>query len=307
MVEIAAIIPTHNRAGFLDACLTSLCEQSLDPSRFEICVVDNASTDTTAEVFAGVAKRFPKHKLFMVDETRLGLSRARNKGVASTQAPLIAFGDDDATMPKDWLEKHLARFNELGAEIGKIGGEIEPVWAAPRPAWLSDPMLAMLSASAGHGATAKFSDYPIVECNSCYRRTALVEAGGFPKHLGRIGGNLLSNDLVVDWIIRSKGYKLFYDPGITIRHYIHADRLTPEWFRRRYFWQGISDYAGIRYLNAHGLTFNDEIKPVLPLQVEDWNFMQNPGNTENLDQNLAKLRWLGFVLTMTGLIQVDNA
>src|SRR5271163_2636819 len=98
MPQIAAVIPTHNRAGFLDACLTSLCEQNLDPTAYEICVVNNASTDNTSAIFAGVAARFPHHRLFMVDEPKLGLTQARNTGIAATEAPLIAFGDDDATM-----------------------------------------------------------------------------------------------------------------------------------------------------------------------------------------------------------------
>jgi glycosyltransferase involved in cell wall biosynthesis len=307
MPRIAAIIPTHNRASFLGDCLTSLCRQNLGPPDYEICVVNNVSTDNTTEVFAAIAARFPQHNLRLVDEPKLGLTHARNKGIASTTAPLIAFGDDDATVGPDWLARFLARFEELGSELGKVGGEIDPVWGAPRPAWLLDSMLAMLSASSEHGKTAKFSDYPIAEGNSCYRRDVLMEVGGFPKHLGRIGTSLLSNDLVIDWIIRAKGYKLFYDPAIILHHYIHPDRLTPKWLRRRYFWQGISDYAGILYLNKFGLTFGDTVKPALPLNISDWAFVNDETATDQLEPSLIKLRWLGFVLTMTGLVQVDAA
>jgi glycosyltransferase involved in cell wall biosynthesis len=306
MAQISVVIPTHNRAKFLSQCLISLCQQDLDPALYEICAVNNASTDTTAQVVTTIAEHFPRHKLFLVDEPKLGLSSARNKGIASTHAPLIAFGDDDATMPPDWLARFVKRFDELGPEIGKIGGEIDPVWETPRPAWISKPMLGLLSASAGHGDSAKFCDYPIAECNSAYRREALAVAGNFPEHLGRIGNSLLSNEGVIDWIIRAKGYKLFYDPAIIIRHFIHADRLTPQWFRRRYFWQGVSDYIGIQYLNTHNLGFTDEIRPVLPLEVSDWSFMQDATITEQIDANLAKLRWLGFVLAMTGIIRVEG-
>jgi glycosyltransferase involved in cell wall biosynthesis len=197
MPRIAAIIPTHNRAGFLEACLTSVCEQDIDPAVFEICIVNNCCTDATPEIVTRITAKYPHLNIFMVEEPKLGLSNARNCGVASTTAPLIAFGDDDATMPPDWLGRFLTRFDELGETVGKVGGQIDPVWGAPRPDWLIDRMLSMLSASAGHGTEAKFSDYPIVECNSCYRRSALIEAGGFPKNLGRIGTSLLSNDLTI--------------------------------------------------------------------------------------------------------------
>lgn len=306
MIKITAVIPTHNRAKFLGPCLISLCDQDIDPALYEICVVNNGSTDATAQVVEKVKAHFPDRALFMIDEPKLGLSNARNKGIASSHAPLIAFGDDDATMPQDWLSSYVKRFGELGSELGKIGGEIEPIWETPRPNWISEPMLGLLSASAGHGDTAKFCDYPIAECNSCYRREALEAVGCFPEHLGRIGSSLLSNEGVIDWIMRGKGWKLYYDPSITIRHFIHADRLNPAWFRRRYFWQGVSDYAGIIYLNKHGLTFADEIRPVLPLDVTDWKFMQDANNIENIDTNLAKLRWLGFTLAMTGVIKADG-
>jgi hypothetical protein len=133
----------------------------------------------------------------------------------------------------------------------------------------------------------------------------LNEIGGFPAHLGRTGKSLLSNEGVIDWITRAKGYKLFYDPANVIRHFIHADRLTPKWFRRRYFWQGVSDYAGIAYLNKHGLGFADQIKPVLPEGAGDWSFVNDAGTTEKLELNLLKLRWTGFMLAMSGIIEVD--
>jgi glycosyltransferase involved in cell wall biosynthesis len=304
-MQISVIVPTLNRAKLLGDCLISLCEQSLDPAVYEICIVNNGSTDATLQIFAAVAAHYPRHKLFMIDEPKTGVAHARNRGMAATDAPLIALADDDIIVPPDWLARYAARFEELGPEIGKIGGEIEPLWGAPRPDWISDRMLSMLSAKSGHGDTAKFCDYPIVECNSCYRREALALVGGFPGHLGRVGTSLLSNELVIDWIIRAKGYKLFYDPAICIRHFIHADRLTPSWFRRRYFWQGISDYGGILYLNKHGLGFEDEIRPVLP-DASDWAFI-NDQNSPPTEPLLTKLRWLGFVLTMTGVIQIEGA
>lgn len=307
MLRISVVISTHNRARFLGDCLISLCEQDLPPDAYEICVVNNLCTDATPEVVKKIAEHFPSHSLYMVNEPKLGLSNARNCGIRETHAPLIAFGDDDATMPPDWLTRIIARFDEFGPEVGKVGGEIEPVWGAPRPSWLSDKMLPMLTASSGLGKEAKFSDYPIVECNCCYSRAALEAVGGFPAHLGRIGKSLLSNDHVIDWMIRASGFKLFYDPAITLKHFIHADRLTPKWFRRRYFWQGISDYVGILYLNRHNLTLSDDIRPILPESPADWAFTMDEGSTGDLDVNLHKLHWLGFMLAKTGLIEVEGA
>ena len=68
----------------------------------------------------------PDNKIILAHEPQAGVARARNRGLSVTQAPLIAMGDDDATMPPDWLESYLARFAELGDDVVLIGGEVIP-------------------------------------------------------------------------------------------------------------------------------------------------------------------------------------
>jgi glucosyl-dolichyl phosphate glucuronosyltransferase len=303
-VDISVIIPTRNRAAFLGRALISLCEQTVKPSRYEICVVNNASTDMTAEVVATVIKNCPDHKIFLVNESVIGLSAARNAGIRATSAPLIAMSDDDATMPADWLERFLNRFDVFDEHVAKVGGEIIPVWGAPRPSWISDGMLPLLSAASGHEPVAGFSDAPLLEGNSCYRRLAISEAGGFPLQLGRKGSQLISGDHAVDLVILMKGGKLFFDPEITINHTIHADRLTARWIRQRYFWQGVSDYATRVYLQKMGISINHALKLELPLAINDWTFVNNLDHIPT-ETDLAKLRSLGLVLAKTGIIPVD--
>ena len=149
--------------------------------------------------------------------------------------------DDDATMPPDWLERFLRRFTELGPQLGEVGGEIVPVWGAPRPDWLTKGMLPLLSAWSGINPQAGSRQKSLLEGNCCYRREALVQSGGFSRRLGRKGDHLISSEHMVDLVMRMKGWKLFFDPAIVIYHTIHADRLTPQWMRRRFFWQGVSD------------------------------------------------------------------
>jgi hypothetical protein len=214
-------------------------------------------------------------------------------------------GDDDATMPPDWLERFLAHFAALGQRLAKVGGEIVPVWTAPRPDWLTDGMLPLLTASSGLGPKPGFSQEPLIECNCCYRREALLEAGGFPRDLGRSGNRLLSGDHAVDHIMVLKGWKLYYDPAIVIHHTIHAERLTPGWMRRRYFWQGVSDYAGRMYLKSMGVTVNQALRLDMPLDLADWSFT-NDQNTPVTEAQLLKLHSLGLVLAMSGMIPVET-
>ncbi|MBX2864275.1 MAG: glycosyltransferase family 2 protein, partial [Leptolyngbyaceae cyanobacterium MAG.088] len=90
-LSISAIICTHNRDQYLGAAIDSLLAQTLHD--IEIIVVDNGSTDSTAEV---VQPRLSDSRLRYVYEPTLGLSMARNKGANTANGDILAYLDDDA-------------------------------------------------------------------------------------------------------------------------------------------------------------------------------------------------------------------
>jgi glycosyltransferase involved in cell wall biosynthesis len=307
MIEISAVIPTRNRATFVERCLQSLCSQTLDPARYEIIMVDNGSTDNTAEIVSAFAARNPDYKIILVSEPQAGVARARNLGFRKAHGALIAMGDDDATMPPDWLERYITRFAEFGEDVVLIGGEVIPDWQAPRPDWLTPRMMGILSAASEIGSQPRFVEPPqnVFEGNCCYRRRALECVGGFPVELGRVGNCLLSGEGYMNMVIARKVGRIFFDPAITIRHTIHADRMNPMWFRRRYFWQGISGYVAHLYYQKSGLSVANQLNLDLPLAMADWAFV-NKDTAEGLETNLNRLEHLGFVLAMSGIIPVEG-
>src|SRR4051794_40020225 len=92
--RLTVVVCTRHRAGPLEACLASLAAQTLAPGDLEVIVVDNGSTDATSSV----AARWLGGDLHgrCVRESRVGLSHARNTGVAAATADVVAFLDDDA-------------------------------------------------------------------------------------------------------------------------------------------------------------------------------------------------------------------
>jgi glycosyltransferase involved in cell wall biosynthesis len=307
MADISVILPTRNRAALLGRVLGLLCEQTLAPDAFEICVVDNASTDATPKVMELVHTHYPHHRISYVREERLGVSFARNTGIANTTGAWVVFADDDAFPPADWLERLVKKTQSMAAEdpkLAKVGGEVAPIWAAPRPDWLTDEMLPLLTAVSGFGDKPRYVDEGLLENNCCYRREALVAAGGFPTTLDRKGGNLLSGGHAVDLVMIMAGWKLFYDPSICVQHYIHADRLTPAWFRRRYFWQGVSDFAVYDYLKGKGIQPAGGIAVDMPLGRDYWTFINDSNEVPTLD-GLKRLRGLGFILAKIGFIPLS--
>jgi len=101
---ISVVIPTRDRAELLRASLRSLVDQDLGPDDFEVVVVDDGSTDHTAEVCASVAGeiRLVTHR---IDPS--GISAAKNLGIFLAAAPIVLFFDDDDVAAPDLLSQHL--------------------------------------------------------------------------------------------------------------------------------------------------------------------------------------------------------
>jgi GT2 family glycosyltransferase len=161
------------------------------------------------------------------------------------QSRVAVFLDDDAIAQPGWLAAVHRAFHQSDARVGGIGGRIEPVWEAPRPHWLADrPMLVltMLDWSPAPKQIRDLATEWLAGANMAFRRDALEAVGGFHPALGRAGRRALSSeDVYLQRQLQRVGFELWYHPDMCVTHRVSASRLTQAWFRRRYFWQGVSD------------------------------------------------------------------
>jgi glycosyltransferase involved in cell wall biosynthesis len=109
---IAAIIPLYNGAAFIEAAIRSVLGQ--DRAADELIVVDDGSTDDGAEIVRRLAREFPVIKL--VTKANGGQGSARNSGVASSGADLVAFLDQD----DEWYPHHLRILEQPFSEPASI-------------------------------------------------------------------------------------------------------------------------------------------------------------------------------------------
>ncbi len=100
---ISVIIPTYNRAHLIERSIFSVLSQSY--SRFELIVVDDASTDNTAELVAAIGDVRIR---YIKCEINSGAAAARNRGIKEARYDWIAFLDSDDTWHADKLEKQVA-------------------------------------------------------------------------------------------------------------------------------------------------------------------------------------------------------
>jgi glycosyltransferase involved in cell wall biosynthesis len=105
MAEISALLTTRDRAHLLPRVLGALQRQTLPPSRFEIVVVDDGSTDGTWAVLQRYADKLP---LRVLRQRHSGLAEAKNLGVFAARSPIIIFLDDDDVADPNLITAHLA-------------------------------------------------------------------------------------------------------------------------------------------------------------------------------------------------------
>jgi glycosyltransferase involved in cell wall biosynthesis len=104
--RISIVIPVYNEAAGLEDCLQAIAGQTVRPH--EVIVVDNNSTDDTADV----ARRFGF--VTLISEPRQGVVHARNRGFGHASGDIIARIDADTILPAGWLAQIRDIFRSAG-------------------------------------------------------------------------------------------------------------------------------------------------------------------------------------------------
>ncbi len=214
----------------------------------DIIVVDNNSSDETAQVVAQAAQgaRFP---IMLLSERQQGKSFALNTGLSSATGDVLALTDDDVLPETDWLTRIVDSFRTH--DVTFVFGKVLPRWSCTPP-----PELLTVQAQDIWGplAIVDYGDEGVryeasntgqrlpIGANLAFRRSALVSIGGWRTDLGKVNNTLISGeDHEIFMRLRRHGlYSGYYEPALAVRHYVPASRLTRRYFRRWFFWHGIT-------------------------------------------------------------------
>lgn len=251
---LSVIIPTRNRANHLAAILSTLELQVLSKSLFEILVIDNGSTDKTHTVFETYRSNFENMRYFF--DANPGLHVGRHIGLQEAKGDVLVYADDDIEAMPGWLAAIAECFAD--PDVALVGGNNLPKFATRPPDWLlrlwrrpffdghAIPALSVLQLPEGR---REISPFHIWGCNFSIRKQILLDAGGFhpdamPQDLIRFRGD---GETHISNYVCNSGLKTIFDSKVSIHHLVSAERMTKDYFCRRYFAQGISDsYTEIR-------------------------------------------------------------
>lgn len=197
--RISVVVCTYNGGRTIRDCLEGL--RRLDYPNFEVIVVDDGSTDTSAAIAQ-------QYDVRLIRTANHGLSHARNVGWRTASGEIVAYLDDDAYPDPHWLTYLAATFRST-SDAGVGGPNIAPP---------GDGLVADCVANAPGGPVhVLLSDREaehIPGCNMAFRRAALEAIGGFDEQFCVAG-----DDVDVCWRLRDRGWRLGFSPAAVVWHH----------------------------------------------------------------------------------------
>lgn len=198
---VTVIVPVWNGGALIRGCVASLEAQTYPRDRYEIIVVDNGSTDDTADI----VRAFPEVRLMF--EPVASSYRARNLALTAAAGELVAFTDADCVAASDWIRAGVALFGER-PDTGVAAGRIEfyDTGAGAKMCSDYDRIFATFdqegNARAGWAVTANWMSW----------KSVVDAVGGFDSTLKSIGDSDLARR------IRNAGHPIVYAPDMLVRH-----------------------------------------------------------------------------------------
>lgn len=234
---VSVVICCHNSRARLPATLSHLARQQVRLGlRWEVLVIDNASTDDTTAVAIDCWKGVRDAPMRVVHEPVPGLTAARFRGLHEARYELISFIDDDNWVAEDWVTL-VDDIMSAHPEAGACGGYNSPVFEGERPAWFSSFQHRFaVGPQASEAGDITDDEGVLWGAGLTIRRSVLlrlVTAGFEPLASDRSGAQLSGGgDYEICLALRLAGYRLFYDPRLRIQHYLPAGRLSWRYLRR---------------------------------------------------------------------------
>lgn len=246
-MNLSVIICTHNpRADYLRRVLDALRDQTLPKDRWELLLIDNASSEPLGKS-VDVAWH-PRARI--IREEKLGLTHARLRAAREAKEKLLVFSDDDTVFDPGYLSLAGEKIKS-SSTLGVLGGPSLPEYETPPAEWFR-PDLAPLGCrdlgaieQAARWDANGVREYPgcaPIGAGMVIRRevleawAALVANDPKRQALGRTGAALSSGeDNDINLVALARGWEVGYLPGLKLKHLISARRLDQEYLEKLSF------------------------------------------------------------------------
>lgn len=233
--KISLVICTYNRDKYLPEALESIKNQTLSRAQFQVLIIDNKSTDNTANISKKFITDNPLLNISYFFEANKGLSFARNRGISEADSSIISYIDDDVILPPEYLEIMISFFEKNPGAIG-TGGKVIPKYEdGKEPVWMNKYLNGFVAKVDYGNVVKKFGKkmrYP-AGCNMTYKKNILQQAGGFNNEL-----KFRSDDKYIFYKVTQVSNEIYYVPDAWLYHYIDHKRLEMQNFKKLFLKTG---------------------------------------------------------------------
>ncbi len=206
--SFSVIVAARNEEKNIRQCVESILRQDYDPQKFEIIIVNDRSSDSTAALIESLLDQHKNLHLLTVNENNTSMPHKKNAltiGINASRNDILAFTDADCVVPKDWLSELSKQFEEtVGAVAGYSPNNLEKVSLGAKFFLHFEELINSIYAAAGVGLHHAFM---CTGRNFAYRKKVFYEVGGFDKIKHSISGD---DDLFIQLIQRETRWKIRY-------------------------------------------------------------------------------------------------
>jgi glycosyltransferase involved in cell wall biosynthesis len=231
--DFTVVIATYNGAQRIGEVLKRLrCQIDVQDLAWEIIVVDNNSTDNTAEVVRRYQANWPKETPLRYEfEARQGAGYARHHGTKVANSPLIGYLDDDNLPWINWV-RSAYHFGQANPEIGVFGSRIRGKFSTTPPAHF-ERIAALLALTDRGGQPIPYRPEAKVlppGAGLVVRRQAWLDNVPEERTLAeKFGEREAGEDLEVVLRIQQAGWPVWYNASMWMYHDIPGSRLTRQY------------------------------------------------------------------------------
>jgi cellulose synthase/poly-beta-1,6-N-acetylglucosamine synthase-like glycosyltransferase len=218
--SVSIIVPTFNGASRIGDCLGALLQQTLGRD-IEILVINDGSTDTTAEVvehYSGVR---------LITQANAGPAAARNRGALEARGTIILFTDDDCVPMQDWIDAMLEPFQDPEVVGAKGTYRTRQKALAAR--------LVQIEYEDRYRLMARSCWIDFIDTYSAaFRRARFVEVKGYDTSFPVA----CAEDIELSYRMSARGWKMKFAPAAIVYH-THPDTLW-RYLKKKYkfaFWR----------------------------------------------------------------------
>ena len=213
-LKLSVVMATYNRAETVRETIRHLSNQELDPSCYELIVVDDGSPDHTRQVVEE-AREYVPFKLTYLHHSNHGPGFTQNRGLEAATAPIVLLMADDIFMSPTALKAHLdAHEANPGADVAVLGRVLQ----SPK---LTQSVLLRNWDSFRFRIFEGQQELPYYRfwaCNVSVNREFVLKCGGFREHRGRAGAPA-HEDPELGYRLHLAGMRLLYARDALGFHY----------------------------------------------------------------------------------------